>query len=347
VSSATSAWSWLSGTADPISDVPAPAISSQHKGKLGVRRIKPTSSESTLTLLPPLGLGVIFYCDGDTIVGVLVSGVPPSKERTCSLSEPGCQLTYSEVMHKRARQWIGRSLAEIVDAEKNIGDTNENTHAQIVSSTGTVGNGSQQNSVSSSPSHPKAQQQNTSPATAAVYAGLGSNDFRSDRLIRLQCLGDMATDIMMPAVSPTTSTTSSSSYSTTTRRSVADSRGSAGGHPSVSHSTATSAAATARTAPRSQPSPSLPRPSHKYCPPSRSTLRLIHPGASLSNSNSSSYASGLTSFSSSSPYSTRIQPTILPENVLHNGEEMTGSRSDRIAAAYATGIRYGTSGGRL
>ena len=53
--------------------------------------------------VPPLGWGVVFFMDDDTITGVLLAGVPPARQRQpCrvgrhGLPEGDCAPTYSEV----------------------------------------------------------------------------------------------------------------------------------------------------------------------------------------------------------------------------------------------------------
>lgn len=111
-------------------------ISFAPKGKSNVRKTDDDAGGSKLQ--PPLGLGVLFYVDNEVVVGVLISGTPIAQQREQKLErseangggESGAEqdeLSYSEIMHERARAFIGKPLNEVaatVEADILDGDGN-------------------------------------------------------------------------------------------------------------------------------------------------------------------------------------------------------------------------------
>ena len=68
----------------------------------------------------------------------------------------------------------------------------------------------------------------------------------------------------------------------------------------------------------------LPKPNYRYSAVSRTIVNA--------------YQSNIQSESSTAA------PTIMMENVFHVGGDMTGTRAEKLAAAYASGLRYGLDG---
>ena len=117
-------------------------VSLAPKGKLNVRKIDCESNVRT-KLQPPLGLGVLFYVDNEIIVGVLISGTPLAQQRDKVIMDDYSDeelknmlkdeinvlddLSYSELIHARARSFIGKSLNEVaakVEVDTNSADGN-------------------------------------------------------------------------------------------------------------------------------------------------------------------------------------------------------------------------------
>ena len=99
-------------------------VSLAPKGKLNVKKID-DENKIRSNLQPPLGLGVLFYVDNEIVVGVLISGTPLAQQRQdhtevekkdmiekdqLSMID---DLSYSELIHARARSFIGKSLNDI------------------------------------------------------------------------------------------------------------------------------------------------------------------------------------------------------------------------------------------
>jgi hypothetical protein len=97
-------------------------ISFAPKGKGNVKKTVEDAAGGKMQ--PPLGLGVLFYVDNEVVVGVLISGSPLAQQREKNgLSEGDTEhddLSYSEIIHERARSFIGKPLKEVaasVEAE--------------------------------------------------------------------------------------------------------------------------------------------------------------------------------------------------------------------------------------
>ena len=120
----------LFGYRPPKEGTGTKAVSLAPKGKLNVRRID-DDNKIRSKLQPPLGLGVLFYVDNEIVVGVLISGSPLAQQRereevlttdsskvkkgksTDDDSIVTDDLSFSELIHARARSFIGKSLNEV------------------------------------------------------------------------------------------------------------------------------------------------------------------------------------------------------------------------------------------
>lgn len=118
----------LFGYRPPKEGTGTKTVSLAPKGKLNVRKID-EDNKIRSKLQPPLGLGVLFYVDNEIIVGVLVSGSPLAQQREeiaknhSSEAKNGVSkadnlivvddLSFSELIHARARSFIGKSLNEV------------------------------------------------------------------------------------------------------------------------------------------------------------------------------------------------------------------------------------------
>ena len=118
----------LFGYRPPKEGTGTKTVSLAPKGKLNVRKIE-EDNKIRSKLQPPLGLGVLFYVDNEIIVGVLISGSPLAQQREeiaknhSSEAKNGVSkadnlivvddLSFSELIHARARSFIGKSLNEV------------------------------------------------------------------------------------------------------------------------------------------------------------------------------------------------------------------------------------------
>ena len=118
----------LFGYRPPKEGTGTKTVSLAPKGKLNVRKID-EDNKIRSKLQPPLGLGVLFYVDNEIIVGVLISGSPLAQQREeiaknhASEAKNGVSkadnlivvddLSFSELIHARARSFIGKSLNEV------------------------------------------------------------------------------------------------------------------------------------------------------------------------------------------------------------------------------------------
>lgn len=103
-------------------------ISFAPKGKGNVRKTDDDAAGGKLQ--PPLGLGVLFYVDNEVVVGVLISGSPLAQQREKRGEESDVEqdeLSFSEIIHERARSFVGRPLKEVAaSVESEIFDESGN-----------------------------------------------------------------------------------------------------------------------------------------------------------------------------------------------------------------------------
>jgi hypothetical protein len=104
-------------------------ISFAPRGKGNVRKIDDEAAGGKLQ--PPLGLGVLFYVDNEVVVGVLISGSPLAQQREKHGTSEGDteqdNLSFSEIIHERARSFIGKPLKEVAaSVETEIFDESGN-----------------------------------------------------------------------------------------------------------------------------------------------------------------------------------------------------------------------------
>lgn len=120
----------LFGYRPPKEGTGTKAVSLAPKGKLNVRKID-EDNKIRSKLQPPLGLGVLFYVDNEIVVGVLISGSPLAEQRereevitkdtsavkneksTEDIATVIDDISFSELIHARARSFIGKSLNEV------------------------------------------------------------------------------------------------------------------------------------------------------------------------------------------------------------------------------------------
>jgi hypothetical protein len=120
----------LFGYRPPKEGTGTKAVSLAPKGKLNVKKID-EDNKIRSKLQPPLGLGVLFYVDNEIVVGVLISGSPLAQQRgreevmtnDSTKVKKGMStednltvtddLSFSELIHARARSFIGKSLNEV------------------------------------------------------------------------------------------------------------------------------------------------------------------------------------------------------------------------------------------
>jgi len=184
------------------------------RGKDGMRKLKPSSSSNSGTNnnsiiigTPPLGLGVVFYVNNDTIVGVLISGVKPSTNVDPSV------LSYSIAINDFARNAIGMNVRDM--ALSIAAASYAANNAALVSHNGKKTDDEEEKEYVEAeaevddPLFPKVeedneeqaeideaqQQQQSRPPTEAELAAFGG-----ERLVKLHVMFELAANIIAPAV---------------------------------------------------------------------------------------------------------------------------------------------------
>ena len=115
-----------------------------------------------------------------------MSGIPPAKERTEAQQQPS-QLSYSEVMHERARLMIGKSASQLTAADDS------DQHSNVDGGTSTSSSSSTASSSSSSSTR------SSNPPSSPLNPSTGSS--QADFRLSLG-LSDLASYIIAPAIYP-------------------------------------------------------------------------------------------------------------------------------------------------
>lgn len=258
------------------------AIEATPQGKLNVRIIKKESSR--LKSAPPLGLGVLFYIDNDIVVGVLISGTALSKQRNETNDRNDNEdevLSYSEVIHERARSYIGKPLAVV-----------------------------------------------TASIEAEYLPENESTDFRSGRLIKLQNLNEIASYIIAPAVLPPDDSGSivSPLPSHIQGEREGDKEGQTPAQGTEGPNNQESSISNKRDAinilklEQKRIFLSLPKSLYRYSPANKAIM---------------------SAYSSNEQIEMVLAPSIMHENIFHTGGNMTGTRADKLTAAYTSALNIG------
>lgn len=91
-------------------------VSTVHNINKCGKAIKPTVASEGEAIKPPLGLGVVFYMDGNVVVGVLISGLPladSTSDTGDSVGDAHIHNAYSDAVQEIATSLIGQSAQKL------------------------------------------------------------------------------------------------------------------------------------------------------------------------------------------------------------------------------------------